>query len=112
MAVYQAWKIKNDKVSKKNLISFSHLKPVQWNLLDKTWEKLFPPEKLMNFNKIIECNQFKKNKTEDVINLDCKIIEENKECDEKVIETYEMWKDRILKKAYKSLEKENNMEIS
>jgi len=38
-----------------------------------------------------------------MINLDSKIIKENKDCGEKVIETYKMWKDRILKKVYKSL---------
>jgi len=44
--------------------------------------------------------------------LDSKTIKENKDCDEELIEMYVMWKDRILKKAYKSLEEENNTEIS
>ena len=56
--------IRNATEKKKNLISFSHLKSTQWNLLEKTWEKLFPSEKLKNFIKIIECNQLNSNKTD------------------------------------------------
>jgi len=52
------------------------------------------------------------NKTEEVINLVSKIMKGNNNCDGKVIETNVMWKDRILRKAYKSLEEKNNMEIS
>ena len=57
-----------------------------------------------------EFNQYNSNKT--VINLERIIIKQNKDSDEKVIATYEMWKDRILKNPYKSLQEENNMEIS
>lgn len=38
MAVYQMCKLKKIKVQKTKFISFGHLKPSQWTLLEKSWD--------------------------------------------------------------------------
>lgn len=49
MAIYQMCLKRKMKSYKQKLISFSHLKPAQWTLLEKNWEKV-----MLKFDKLPE----------------------------------------------------------
>ncbi|KAJ0171425.1 hypothetical protein K1T71_012975 [Dendrolimus kikuchii] len=108
MAVYQACRISKVRVSKSKVIEKSRLRPAQWTKLDADWAKLVD-SKFAAVNK----------KTKPTKKAVADEIEEPMEVDEikpvdnqaePQIEPYEVWKQRMLKKAHKELKELENSE--
>lgn len=107
MAVAQMCRLRKIKVPKSKLIGFSHLKPAQWALLEKSWDTWL----LENGDEILELLP-NKNRSRGLTNgtetdhtngLAAKqppdvLLAAN------VIEDYEAWRERILKKAFEDIE--------
>lgn len=104
MAIYQACKKQKVKPPKTKLVTFSHLKPAQWSILEKNWEHC-----LSSFGGAATGEKSKASKTDEV---EPRIIEEIpvdirpvglKHSSPEEIEPYVNWKKRMLEKAYREL---------
>ncbi|XP_055628072.1 origin recognition complex subunit 6 [Toxorhynchites rutilus septentrionalis] len=104
MAVFQACKRQKVKPPKAKLVSYSHLKPAQWTLLEKNWEKFLSSAADLSAaskskdNKAIEAD----NPTEERLIVDERVSGHKHSSPEK-IEPYVNWKKRMLEKAYREL---------
>ncbi|XP_053671016.1 origin recognition complex subunit 6 [Anopheles nili] len=105
MAVFQACKKQKVKPPKTKLLPFSHLKPTQWSMLEKNWEKFLTvaPSIRQQVDKLAEAatpkdgqhpEQGKENPTGAT----------RKHRSPEKIEPYHNWKKRMLEKAYRELE--------
>lgn len=109
MVVYQLAKLKGIKIKKTKLVTYSHLKPQQWNILEKSWEKWTEsnPKTVQQFH----MGGSKKN-DKTAINLP----RENNNSPGKVIlrteiepeDDFETWRERVLRKALADLERIQN----
>lgn len=106
MAVYQMCRLRKIKIQKTKLISFSHLKPSQWSVLEKSWESWTKanPDKIQDFLPL------KKGKSAaqstETTAAASNHGEEKSEPITKIVEEYEDWKERVLKKAFEDLERQ------
>lgn len=113
MAIYMACKKLKVKVSKQKLVPMSRLKPTQWTLLEKRFDKIIQPVEEPKTG--VKKKRGKENGDEEmevddgkqeVGGVKKKIISKVKT--EEAVEDYETWKARMLKKAYEELD---NMEL-
>lgn len=103
MAVFQACKRQKVKPPKTKLVAFSHLKPAQWSLLEKKWEKFLASAaelsaKVKQIGKAMEVDG---PTVEDV--AEKKGGNGLKHGLAERIEPYGNWKKRMLEKAYREL---------
>lgn len=101
MAVFQACKRQKVKPPKTKLVGYSHLKPAQWTLLEKNWEKF-----------LANAAELKARAKQSGKAVEVETVEEMVEkrtnnglkhgLTEK-IEPYVSWKKRMLEKAYREL---------
>ncbi|XP_050080862.1 origin recognition complex subunit 6 [Anopheles maculipalpis] len=107
MAVFQACKRQKIKPPKTKLVPLSHLKPAQWTMLEKNWDKFLSTVPL----------DTKQPKTQDVRQDSDSIREKAQEASShgdsgagrkhpspEKLEPYQNWKKRMLEKAYRELE--------
>jgi hypothetical protein len=99
MSVFEACKLEGVKVSKKDFISISNLKPNQWTLLEKTFDKI-----ANSVGKLGKENSNNKFPTDCDTNVTETKLKRKVEA-EPEIEDYDVWAERTLKKAYAELEK-------
>ncbi|XP_055599393.1 origin recognition complex subunit 6 [Uranotaenia lowii] len=100
MAVFQACKRLKVKPPKTKLVPFSHLKPAQWALLEKNWEKFMASSALPDSSKT------KKQPAVEQTFIEPKeevIVQAQKHSSVEAIEPYVSWKKRMLEKAYREL---------
>ncbi|XP_058835110.1 origin recognition complex subunit 6 [Topomyia yanbarensis] len=104
MSVFQACKRLKVKPPKAKLISLSHLKPTQWTLLEKNWEKF-----LANATDVsaTAATKLKQNKTVEAVEQTEEPLDKRsnglKHSSPEKIEPYGNWKKRMLEKAYREL---------
>lgn len=104
MAVFMACKLCQKKVSKTKIMSFSNLRPTQWQQLEQRWEKL-----IAKHYKNTMDNKLKVDDNEDKIEVKDKSSEKNKgeiKKDRIEIEDYEKWKRRMLALAEAKLKQQ------
>lgn len=110
MSVFMACMKQKVRVSKQKFIPLSQLKPAQWNILEGQFEK------------ILKINEGKteSSKTSKHIGKEYKMEVDDKEfggvrkkinSDDQEEESYEHWKERVLKKAYEDLKRIKKEEI-
>lgn len=112
MAVYQMCKLRKIKIQKTKLISYSHLKSSQWALLEKSWEAW-----AKNNTDTIQNFQLTKKGLADTRSIPSGDLVEsisNKEnhhtaVQEKSVEEYSEWRERVLKKAFEDLERQQRV---
>uniref|UniRef100_A0A4Y0BRP8 Origin recognition complex subunit 6 n=1 Tax=Anopheles funestus TaxID=62324 RepID=A0A4Y0BRP8_ANOFN len=102
MAVFQACKRAKVKPPKTKLVAVSHLKPAQWTLLEKNWDKFLATVPVgKQLGKPQEAR-------EETVVLKEKGEESNgagrKHASPEKLEPYHNWKKRMLEKAYRELE--------
>ena len=112
MAVYQMCKLRKIKIQKTKLISYSHLKSSQWALLEKSWETWAKN----NADTIQKFQLTKKGlaNTRSIPSGDQVESLSNKEnnhitVQEKSVEEYSEWRERVLKKAFEDLERQQRV---
>lgn len=97
MAVYMAAKFHKKKISKPKLMSYSHLKPTQWQQLEQSWEQL-----MIAYNAKLKSARARKSAEElgvrEKTSKNSSDIENNNEIEE-IAEDYITWKERILAAA-------------
>lgn len=107
MVVYQLCRLKKIKIQKTKLISFSHLKPSQWALLEKSWDTWAKnnPDVLKEFQTSSNGAAEKKMR----MNIDQPADGDGNPAKElhtgPVIEEFSIWRERILKQAFIDLER-------
>ena len=99
MSVYQACKLEKVKSTKKTFITASNLKPNQWNLLEKTWDKW-----TVNVGKSNKENEKAKSSEQESAGKIEKILK-RKQTAEPDIEDYDVWAKRTLEQAHINLAK-------
>lgn len=111
MSVYMACKKQKVKVSKQILVPLSRLKPAQWTMLEKAFEKALGIQNAPTTTATIETGAKPKVRAkENVMPMD---FEDDSESKKKLSgskkgpqeESYEDWRARILQKAYADLER-------
>uniref|UniRef100_A0A182P353 Origin recognition complex subunit 6 n=1 Tax=Anopheles epiroticus TaxID=199890 RepID=A0A182P353_9DIPT len=110
MAVFQACKRQKVKPPKTKLVSFSHLRPAQWSLLEKNWEKFLASGPIAGS----AAQQGKAAQTRSGEAKETQSVEAvadssgtgavRKHASPEKIEPYQNWKKRMLEKAYRDLE--------
>lgn len=100
MSIFQATKIEKVKATKTNFITASNLKPNQWNLLEKTWDKW-----TVNVGKSNKEN-VKSAAAEESAGKDEKVLK-RKQTAEPDIEDYDVWAKKTLEQAYIDLAKKS-----
>ncbi|XP_014091197.2 origin recognition complex subunit 6 [Bactrocera oleae] len=105
MAVFQAAKILKQKCSKAKIMSFSNLRPTQWQQLELRWNKFLTKYYKETSDKnqrlrVGELNEESESNTELLKSQSC--VESKKRLASSV-EDYEKWKKRILAKAQDQL---------
>ncbi|XP_053659068.1 origin recognition complex subunit 6 [Anopheles marshallii] len=103
MAVYQACKREKVKPPKTKLVALSHLKPAQWTLLEKNWDKILaavPVGKQLGKNQNRSEEAVAKEKGEESSGSGVG----RKHASPEKLEPYHNWKKRMLEKAYRELE--------
>lgn len=95
MSVYQACKFEKVKIQKKNLIPLSNLKPNQWTMLEKSWDKwvgdVVKVEKENRMQEIVDDENVTKHRGGKQL--------KRKQQTEQEEEDYDVWKKRILESA-------------
>lgn len=106
MAVYQMCRLKKIKIQKTKLISFSHLKPSQWSVLEKSWDTWAKslPEKLREFQTSKKAAQSIPIAADDICEAKIVKIAGAATKTSTDIEEYTDWRERVLKKAFEELE--------
>lgn len=112
MAVYQMCRLRKIKIQKTKLISFSHLKPSQWAVLEKSWDTWAKanPEKLQEFqtskkapsSSHITAAEPSQGATTDSGSLLKAAIAQP-------VEEYTEWRERVLKQAFEDLERKKTV---
>ncbi|XP_050325950.1 origin recognition complex subunit 6 [Bactrocera neohumeralis] len=105
MAVFQAAKILKQKSSKAKIMSFSNLRPTQWQQLELRWNKFLTKYYKETSDKkqrlrVGESNEETESNAEFLKSQSCV---ENKKRLASSVEDYEQWKKRILAKAEEQL---------
>ncbi|XP_052861162.1 origin recognition complex subunit 6 [Anopheles cruzii] len=103
MAVYQACQRRKVKPPKTKLVALSHLKPTQWTMLEKNWEKCLANAPVANSAQDDNKEPAMQIEEETRGQTDSKHASRKHGSPEKV-ETYQNWKKRMLEKAYRELE--------
>nr|XP_040237289.2 origin recognition complex subunit 6 [Anopheles coluzzii] len=109
MAVFQACKRQKVKPPKTKLLPFSHLKPAQWSMLEKNWEKFLATgaadmgPKGANTRGVVVKELAARGEEEEQANGGGSSAARKHASPEK-IEPYQSWKKRMLEKAYRELE--------
>uniref|UniRef100_A0A182M6L8 Origin recognition complex subunit 6 n=1 Tax=Anopheles culicifacies TaxID=139723 RepID=A0A182M6L8_9DIPT len=104
MAVFQACKRQAVKPPKTKLVTLSHLKPTQWTMLEKNWDKF------LTTLPVGKQSGKPKEAQEGDINVKDKVEESKgsgagqKHASPEKLEPYHNWKKRMLEKAYRELE--------
>lgn len=106
MAVFQACKRQKVKPPKTKLVGFSHLKPAQWTLLEKNWEKFLASAAAAE----LSAKSKQSGKPTDV-EAGEEVVGEKRTASNGLkhglttekIEPYVSWKKRMLEKAYREL---------
>lgn len=97
MSIYQACKFDKVKVPKKSLIPLSNLKPNQWSMLEKSWDKwvgsVLNVEKENRIQEIVDDDNVTKQRGGGKQQLKRKQQNEPEEAD------YDVWKKRIIDAA-------------
>lgn len=97
MAVYQACKLEKAKIAKKNIIAISNLKPNQWKLLEKSWDKWVGS--IGNFDKE-NVNEKRKQESNIVQETNGTELKHKRKLEaEPDAEDYDVWAKRTLDKA-------------
>lgn len=95
MSLYQACKLEKVKVSKKNFVLSSNLKPNQWTQLEKSWDKW-----VVSIGPIDKENKDSKSKDKEDVQRETTINGQKlKRKYEDEIEDYDVWAKRTLDKA-------------
>uniref|UniRef100_A0A182K810 Origin recognition complex subunit 6 n=1 Tax=Anopheles christyi TaxID=43041 RepID=A0A182K810_9DIPT len=109
MAVFQACKRQKVKPPKTKLVPFSHLKPAQWSMLEKNWEKFLAsaavvgqPAKGANMRGVLVKETAKGEQEQ--MHASSSSGGARKHASPEKIEPYQNWKKRMLEKAYRELE--------
>lgn len=99
MAVFQACKKLKVKPQKTKLVPFSHLKPAQWTMLEKNWERFLASSNVAAKANVISIV------SEDPVVEKLVGVQGNalKHSSPEKIEPYTSWKKRMLEKAYREL---------
>jgi origin recognition complex subunit 6 len=98
MAIFFACRQHNLKPPKQKIMPLSHLRPSQWTVLESVWEKWLQQQQSESRAKPTA----KKTEADPV---DYEYSEGTEQVSDKVVvEDYEMWQERILRKAYADLE--------
>lgn len=104
MAVFQACKRQKVKPPKTKLVGFSHLKPAQWTLLEKNWEKFLTNAAAeLKANKAKQSSKTMEAETAEEVVLEKRANNGLKHGLTEKIEPYGSWKKRMLEKAYREL---------
>ncbi|ETN60531.1 origin recognition complex subunit 6 [Anopheles darlingi] len=103
MAVFQACKRLKMKPPKTKLVPFSALKPAQWTLLEKNWEKCLANVDLSEAKAKVEPSEARMIESKANDSTPAVSSSRNHESPEKT-ESYQSWKKRMLEKAYRELE--------
>uniref|UniRef100_A0A182Q437 Origin recognition complex subunit 6 n=1 Tax=Anopheles farauti TaxID=69004 RepID=A0A182Q437_9DIPT len=102
MAVYQACKRQKLKPPKTKLVSFSHLKPAQWSLLEKNWDKFLTTAPAITPQNVRQPATKAEQQSERGTVIASGAA--RKHASPEKIEPYHNWKKRMLEKAYRELE--------
>lgn len=119
MSVYQCCKAMHVKASRATLLRHSHLRGAQWTMLEKDWTKCMgTSEQLLAAMKQAEARQAaeadKRSAAADIAdrqNADDALpsrVNQKRE----VVESYENWRDRMLKEAYAKLAAMETSEVT
>ncbi|XP_036334235.1 origin recognition complex subunit 6 [Rhagoletis pomonella] len=113
MAVFQAAKMLKHKVSKSKILSFSNLRPTQWQQLELRWNKFLTKHYKDKTDKKLKTRlvELIEDSENSVANAKC--CGDSTKRSAPAVEDYEKWKKRILHMAEEQLkeqlnEKENN----
>ncbi|XP_018796562.1 PREDICTED: origin recognition complex subunit 6 [Bactrocera latifrons] len=114
MAVFQAAKILKQKSSKAKIMSFSNLRPTQWQHLELRWNKFLTKYYKETSDKRQRLRVGESNEGTEILKSQSCV--ENKKRLASSVEDYEQWKKRILEKAEEQLrhqlnEQEDKLEI-
>uniref|UniRef100_A0A1Q3EVG5 Putative origin recognition complex subunit 6 n=1 Tax=Culex tarsalis TaxID=7177 RepID=A0A1Q3EVG5_CULTA len=109
MAVFQACKRQKLKPPKTKLVGFSHLKPAQWTLLEKSWEKFLASAAASELSSAKSKQSGGAKATE--VEAEAEAAGEKRPASNGLkhglaaekIEPYVSWKKRMLEKAYREL---------
>lgn len=110
MAVFQAARILKQKFSKPKLMSFSNLRPTQWQQLELRWNKILTKYYKETSDKEQNLHVGELNKV-DESNADISKSQSSVESIKRLassVEDYEKWKKRILAKAEEQLKYQLN----
>jgi origin recognition complex subunit 6 len=101
MAILFACKQHKLKPPKSKIMPLSHLRPGQWSILENVWEKWL--QQMETTKKAMRV----KNLNDTGEKMECDGDDDRvllKPVDKPEVEEYEIWKERILRKAYKDIE--------
>uniref|UniRef100_A0A182MXF9 Origin recognition complex subunit 6 n=1 Tax=Anopheles dirus TaxID=7168 RepID=A0A182MXF9_9DIPT len=102
MAVFQACKRQKLKPPKTKLVPFSHLKPAQWSLLEKNWEKFLATAPAITAQDVRQPASRVEEQSERGQGVASGTA--RKHASPEKVEPYHNWKKRMLEKAYRELE--------
>lgn len=107
MAVYQMCRLRKIKIQKTKLISFSHLKPSQWAVLEKSWDTWAKanPDKLLEFQTSKKAPSSSHITTEPSQGATTDSGSLLKATIAQPVEEYTVWRERVLKQAFEDLER-------
>jgi origin recognition complex subunit 6 len=99
IAIYFACRQHKLKPPKQKLMPLSHLRPSQWTVLETVWDKWLQQQQTES-----RAKPTTKQAEQDI--MDCADIKEAEQIavDKPEVETFEIWQERILRKAYADLE--------
>lgn len=108
MSVYQCCKAMHVKVSRATLLRHSHLRGAQWTLLEKDWTKCMGSSEQLLASMKLEESRLTKEAERRADEEDLKATNDRQQQTRatgkrEVVETYENWRDRMLKEAYAKL---------
>ncbi|XP_067626745.1 origin recognition complex subunit 6 [Eurosta solidaginis] len=109
MAVFQAAKMLKQKVSKQKILSFSNLRPTQWQQLELRWSKFLSKhyKDATDKNLKIYAAEIAVNHGSGAVNPKSdNVTESTKRAATSTVEDYDKWKQRMLKMAEEQLQEQ------